>query len=135
MAGALFAATPAFAADDGGFYVGASIGQFGVDESGFSESDTSFKLFGGWMYNQFIGGDLEYIDGGTVRDGDFGIDSTGINVSIKGNWPVTEQFDVFGKVGYYFWDADIDVTNVTISPIARGNSAATAVHFLLPDSL
>ena len=85
MAGALFAATPAFAADDGGFYVGASIGQFGVDESGFSESDTSFKLFGGWMYNQFIGGDLEYIDGGTVRDGDFGIDSTGINVSIKGN--------------------------------------------------
>jgi opacity protein-like surface antigen len=110
MAGALFAATPAFAADDGGFYVGASIGQFGVDESGFSESDTSFKLFGGWMYNQFIGGDLEYIDGGTVRDGDFGIDSTGINVSIKGNWPVTEQFDVFGKVGYYFWDADIDVT-------------------------
>jgi opacity protein-like surface antigen len=62
------------------------------------------------MFNQFIGGDLEYIDGGTVRDGDFGIDSTGFNVSVKGNWPVTEQFDVFGKVGYYFWDADIDVT-------------------------
>ena len=110
MAGALFAATPAFATDDGGFYVGASIGQFSVDESGFSESDTSFKLFGGWMFNQFIGGDLEYIDGGTVGEGDFGIDSTGFNVSIKGNWPVTEQFDVFGKVGYYFWDADIDVT-------------------------
>ncbi len=110
IAGALFAATPAIAADDGGFYAGASIGQFGVDENGFSESDTSFKLFGGWMFNQFIGGDLEYIDGGTVRDGDFGIDSTGFNVSIKGNWPVTEQFDVFAKVGYYFWDADIDVT-------------------------
>ena len=110
MAGALFAATPAFAADDGGFYVGASIGQFGVDESGFSESDTSFKLFGGWMYNQFVGGAVEYIDGGTVGDNNFGIDSTGINASLKGNFPISEQFDVFGKVGYYFWDADIDLT-------------------------
>ena len=38
-----------------------------------------------------------------------GIDSTGVNASLKGNWPITEQFDVFGKVGYYFWDADIDL--------------------------
>ena len=60
------------------------------------------------MFNQFVGGELEYIDGGTVRDGAFGIDSTGLNASLKGNWPITEQFDVFGKVGYYFWDADID---------------------------
>ena len=60
------------------------------------------------MFNQYIGGEVEYIDGGTVRDGDFGVDSTGINLSLKGNWPVTEQFDVFGKVGYYFWDADLD---------------------------
>jgi predicted porin len=36
------------------------------------------------------------------------IDPTGINLSVKGNWPVTEQFDVFAKVGYFFWDADID---------------------------
>lgn len=42
VASALFATAPVFAADDGGFYVGASIGQFGVDETGFSESDTSF---------------------------------------------------------------------------------------------
>jgi OOP family OmpA-OmpF porin len=110
LASALFATAPVFAADDGGFYVGASIGQFGVDETGFSESDTSFKLFGGWMLNPFVGADIEYIDGGTVGEGDFGIDSTGINLSIKGNWPVSEQFDLFAKVGYYFWDADIDVT-------------------------
>jgi OOP family OmpA-OmpF porin len=108
VATTLLAASPAMAADDGGFYAGASLGIFNVDESNFSESDTGYKLFGGWMFNQFIGGDVEYIDGGTVREGDFGIDSTGVNLSLKGNWPVTEQFDVFGKVGYYFWDADLD---------------------------
>ncbi len=110
VATTLLAASPAMAADDGGFYAGASLGIFNVDESGFSESDTGYKLFGGWMFNQFVGGEVEYIDGGTVRDGGFGIDSTGINLSAKGNWPVNEQFDVFGKVGYYFWDADIDFT-------------------------
>ena len=109
VAATLLAASPAMAADDGGFYAGAGIGYFGVDESGFDESDTGFKLFGGWMYNQYVGGELEYIDGGTVRDGEFGIETTAVNVSLKGNWPVTEQLDVFGKVGYFFWDADVDL--------------------------
>lgn len=110
IAATLLAASPAMAADDGGFYVGAGIGIFGVDEGSFDESDTGFKLFGGWMFNQYVGGELEYIDGGTVGDRDLGVDSTGVNLALKGNWPVTEQFDVFGKVGYFFWDADIDLT-------------------------
>jgi len=111
VAAALLAATPAMATDDGGFYVGAGLGIFSVDESSFSESDTGFKLFGGWMFNQFVGGELEYIDGGTVREGNFGIDSTGLNASLKGNWPINEQFDVFGKVGYFFWDAEFDAAS------------------------
>ncbi len=111
MATALLAASPAaMATDEGGFYAGAGIGLFGVDEGNFDESDTGFKLFGGWMFNQYVGGEVEYIDGGTVGDSNFGIDSTGINASLKGNFPISEQFDVFGKVGYYFWDADIDLT-------------------------
>jgi OOP family OmpA-OmpF porin len=108
VAATLLASAPAMAAEDGGFYVGAGIGQFSVNEGGFDESDTGYKLFGGWMFNQYVGGELEYIDGGTVGDNNFGIDTTAFNVSVKGNWPVTEQFDVYGKVGYFFWDADID---------------------------
>lgn len=30
--------------------------------------------------------------------------------ALKGNWPVNQNFDLFGKVGYYFWDADIDLS-------------------------
>jgi OOP family OmpA-OmpF porin len=108
IAATLLAASPAMAADGGGFYAGAGIGIFGVDEGSFDESDTGFKLFGGWMFNPYVGGELEYIDGGTVSQGDFGVDSTAVNASLKGNWPVTGQFDVFGKVGYYFWDGDLD---------------------------
>lgn len=107
VAATLLAASPAMAADDGGFYVGAGIGIFGVEEGSFDESDTGFKLFGGWMLDQYVGGKLEYIDGGTVGDSELGVDSTGINVALKNNWPVAEQLDVFGKVGYFFWDADM----------------------------
>ena len=81
-----------------------------MDEGSCDESDTGFKLFGGWMFNQYVGGEVEYIDGGTVGDNSFGIDSTGINASLKGNWHVNQNFDLFGKVGYYFWDADIDLS-------------------------
>jgi len=109
VATALLAASPAMAADDGGFYVGAGVGSFGVDVDGFSGDDTGFKVLGGWMFNKYIGGELEYIDGGTVEDSGFGIDTTALNASVKGNWPVTEQFDVYGKVGYFFWDADVDL--------------------------
>ena len=62
MATALLAASPAaMATDEGGFYAGAGIGLFGVDEGNFDESDTGFKLFGGWMFNQYVGGEVEYI--------------------------------------------------------------------------
>jgi OOP family OmpA-OmpF porin len=110
VAAALLSAAPAMAADGGGFYVGGAIGQFSVDEGSFDESDTGYKLVGGWMFNQYVGGEVEYIDGGTVEDNNFGIDSTGINAALKGNWPVTEQINLYGKVGYFFWDADIDLT-------------------------
>ena len=39
------------------------------------------------MFNQYVGGVCEYIDGGTVGDNNFGVDSTDINASLRGNWP------------------------------------------------
>jgi hypothetical protein len=65
----LLSATPAMAADGTGFYVGAGVGSMGVDVGEFSGDDTSFKIFGGWDFNQFLGGELEYIDGGGAAGG------------------------------------------------------------------
>jgi OmpA-OmpF porin, OOP family len=121
-AAALFA-SPAFAADDGGFYVGAGFGSFGLDtdiEAGvdFSGDDTAFKVFGGYGFNQYLAVELEYIDGGTVEDTydvegsplKVGIDVSGFNANVVGAWPIGEQFKVFGKLGILFWDADFDAS-------------------------
>lgn len=102
----LLSATPAMAADGAGFYVGAGVGSMSVDVGDFSGDDTSFKIFGGWDFNQYIGGELEYIDGGTAEDSGFEIDVSGFNASLKGTYPFTEQFSAFGKIGMIFWDAD-----------------------------
>lgn len=101
-------ATPAMAADDGGFYLGAGVGSFGVDVGGFGGDDVGFKVLGGWMFNPYIGAELEYIDGGTAEDRGVEIDMSGFNASLRGAYPVGEQFSVYAKLGMLFWDADFD---------------------------
>jgi opacity protein-like surface antigen len=108
LAGMTMAATPALAADDGGFYVGAGIGQFGVDVGGFSGDDTGFKLFGGWMFLPVLGVELEYIDGGTAEDRGVEIDVSGFNTSLRAAY-AWDAFNVFGKLGMIFWDADFSI--------------------------
>lgn len=105
----LVLAAPAMAADDGGVYIGAGVGSFGVDIGGFGGDDVGFKVFGGWMFNPYIGAELEYIDGGTAEDAGAEIDVSGFNASLRGAYPVTDQFSVFAKVGMLFWDADVDL--------------------------
>jgi OOP family OmpA-OmpF porin len=105
LAAATLAFSPVVAADSGP-YVGAGIGYFGLDADGFDGSDTAFKLFGGYRMNQYFATELEYIDGGKPDDSGFEIDISGFNLSVLGSWPVTEQFDVFAKLGVLFWDAE-----------------------------
>jgi opacity protein-like surface antigen len=108
LAGMTMAATPALAADGTGFYVGAGIGQMGVDVGGFSGDDTGFKVFGGWMFLPVLGAELEYIDGGTAEDRGVEIDVSGFNASLRPaySW---DRFSVFGKLGMIFWDADFSL--------------------------
>jgi predicted porin len=38
------------------------------------------------------------------------IDSAGVFVSMLGFYPVSDAFDLFGKVGMYYYDTDADMT-------------------------
>jgi opacity protein-like surface antigen len=122
LAMAALAVSPAMAADDGGFYVGAGFGSLEIDIDDFEEGadftgqDTAYKLFGGWKFNKYIGGELEWIDGGTAEEKyttgvdtlKAGIDVSGFNLSLLGAFPIGEQFDVFAKLGLFNWNADVD---------------------------
>jgi OOP family OmpA-OmpF porin len=115
-------AMPALAADDQGFYAGAGAGQLSVDFSGdidgtlfsFDDSDTAFRVFGGWQFNENFGLEAGYVDGGSATetfniegtDVDVDIDVTGIDLLLRGILPMGESFFAFAQAGVIFWDAD-----------------------------
>jgi len=118
---------PALAAEDQGFYAGAGAGQFSIDFSGdllgtsisFDDSDTAFRVFGGWQFNEFFAVEGGYVDGGTASetlnvggtDVDFDIDMTGFDLMLRGTLPMGESFYGFAEAGMVFWDADFSATS------------------------
>jgi len=99
----------AVAATEG--YVGLGFGQTFVDDGNFGETDTGYKVFGGARFNPHIAAELAYVDLGDPEDDFFGILRT-IEVKafsgwVKGIWPVTQHFDLYGKLGVAYWETDI----------------------------
>jgi OOP family OmpA-OmpF porin len=119
------AAPAAYAQDeDAGFYLGGGVGQFNaqiddvddvdgtVDE--WDEDDTAYKFFGGYRMNPFLAFELAYINlgepSGAVipgRNVDASVD--GFAPYVVGTIPLGEWFEVYGRLGYYFYDATLGV--------------------------
>ncbi len=99
-------------------YVGFSIGQATIqdacDSSAISvvsceDSDTSFKVYGGAKTHRNFAFEVAYIDMGEVVITDNintqTIEATGLNSSVFGIIPASNNVDVFAKVGLMYWEA------------------------------
>ena len=118
------------AGSDSGFYIGGSVGQATVEfkdqtstgESiDFSESDTAYKIFGGYNFGIIPLIDLaiegSYVDfgsqsatlstGTTIQSEITGWDAFGLAALTFG------PFSVFGKAGVISWDSDFIIGGVT----------------------
>jgi opacity protein-like surface antigen len=109
-----------------GFYAGGGLGQFNasiddvddvdatVDE--WDEDDTAYKIFAGYRLNRFLGFELDYINlgepSGAVVPG-FNVDSAvdGFAPYVVGTIPLGAYFEVYGRLGYYFYDATTGIEN------------------------
>lgn len=106
------------------WYFGGAIGQsqFDVDTGSFSasgataiatdDSDTAFKIFGGYRFNPTWGLEVGYVDFGSVgirgtASGPFNVtaDVTALTVAGVGTLPITSAVSAFGKAGLYLWDS------------------------------
>ena len=109
--------SPLAFAQDSGWYVGASAGQSKAKDScpnsipvGVSCDDTSgaYGVFGGYQFNKYLGAELGYTDLGEVTASGLGTTETikvkGIELLGVGTFPINPQFEVYGKVGVFFWD-------------------------------
>lgn len=113
---AAMTAFPTFAADNG-IYLGASVGQSGVqaDDIGFDGGDfdgdaTGFKAIAGWRFVDWLSVEANYVDLGsgddTVDGEKLEVDASGITLSAVGFLPIG-PVDVFARVGAINWDADV----------------------------
>ncbi len=119
-------APAAYADNPEGFYAGAGVGRFNaqIDDvqavgpavDDWDEDDTAYKVFGGWRFNEIIAFEVAYINlgepSGEVVPG-FNLDA-----SVDGFAPYVVAtiplgiFEVYGRLGYYFYDANLATETV-----------------------
>jgi OOP family OmpA-OmpF porin len=124
---ALAAASAAQAQDnESGFYAGGGIGQFDVAIDDFDDvedtvdaydsDDSAWKLFGGWRMNPYVAFEVAYINLGSPEDEilpetELTVETDGFAPYVVGTFPIGDWFEVFGKVGYYWYSTDLEVTS------------------------
>lgn len=120
-----------------GWYIGASVGQSEFDLGSGAEldallltdgitsttttddSDTGWKLFGGFAFSENFAVEAGYVDFGesefnttvtapAIAAGVYNtaVETTSFYVDLVGTVPVTDSFNVFGKVGFNRWDVE-----------------------------
>lgn len=102
-----------------GFYAGASIGEASIDACGDAaavgatscdDSDTSWKIFGGYELNQNFAVEAAWVDLGEINASGPGVSVTaegdGFVADVKGTLPLNDQFGVFAKVGLISWELE-----------------------------
>jgi opacity protein-like surface antigen len=112
----LMAGAAAQADTQPGFYAGVGIGSgtIEVDEVDFDESDTAFKIFGGYQFNENFAVELTYLDGGAPEmtvsgpgvTGSVEAEVTGLNAAVLGRIPLASTFAIFGKIGLTSYDVE-----------------------------
>lgn len=86
------------------------------------DTDTSWKIFGGYQFTEIWGAEVAYVDlGKFTASGNLTVPPDTLSfsdqeevqtISLLGTarLPITDQFGVFGKVGAFYWDAEADFT-------------------------
>jgi len=119
-------------ASDGGFYIGAGIGQINTEVDDvfgtsfdFDEDDVGFKLFGGYKFFPWLRVEGIYLDGGNPEFRETaGSESASLNIEVQSlvaaavfSLPIGDSFDLFVKPGFAYWDSEttFSYTSPTLS--------------------
>lgn len=103
-----------------GAFLGASVGQGAVNEDdpmfSFDETDTAYKVHGGFRFGKFFGLEASYVDLGNP-EGDIGGGVTAeVGTTLWDGFvvlvlPLGDHFEIFGKGGFMYWDSEVDLSS------------------------
>lgn len=128
FAGALAAPQPVLA-QESGWYLGGSLGRAKLKEwctvgptdvlTACEDTDTAWKLLGGYRFNRYVAIEGTYIDWGkvtgTVNATNVSAEHTSMGVAAVGSFGFTPQFSVFGKAGFLMTEQEIRRSTATSS--------------------
>jgi opacity protein-like surface antigen len=130
------------------FYAGASLGQSkfkgacdsdsGIALSNCKDSDTAWKIFGGYQFTPYLGLEVGYNDfgrissdasvvvGGSTFAGNAKIEATAFELTGIGSLPLGHQFSLYGKLGVYYAEtkSSADIRQTT-APFASASASAS----------
>ena len=136
----------ATAASAGGFYVGGSFGQTSADLGGSlgsvpgvntDDSDTGFKVMGGYNVMKFLSVEAAFVDVGHVSidatvpgigSSSITAEADGFSVEALGIFPFANKFEVFAKAGFYLWDGDATVAVTGFPTTSAGDDGTDATY-------
>ena len=116
-------------AQDGGFYLGGGLGQSKLKEwcdtggstvtfASCKDTDTAWKVLGGYRFNRYIAAEGTYIDWGEVTastaTAQVAAQQQSYGLAVVGTLPLGERFELFGKIG--FLKTEQETRRITPSP-------------------
>jgi OOP family OmpA-OmpF porin len=112
-------------------YVGVGVGRSDYDlrcTQGFScdDTDTAYKIFTGGKFSRLLGIEAGYVYLGKAEANGGETKAQGINVSLIGNVPIGDIFNVYAKVGGIFGWTD---TGASIPGAATGDRHGLNVSY------
>lgn len=128
-------------AQDAGFYAGGAFGQSKIKDAcdglgaGIScdDTDSSWKIFGGYQFNKNFAAELGYVDLGKATASAPGVTA---NVKAKGfeflgvgTLPLSDGFSAYGKLGFFRWDADASIAIPAFGALGTFSESGTDVTF------
>ncbi len=121
-------------------YVGVSGGRSEVDvgDNDFDKGK-SYDIYGGYRFHPNFAIEASYTDLGTATDelvGVIDLEVDGVNLSLVGILPVSENIELFAKVGMYYWDAKLDADQFgNVSTDGEDISYSGGVFFALTPTI
>ncbi|HSG98377.1 MAG TPA: porin family protein [Woeseiaceae bacterium] len=118
-------ATPGLVLADSGLFIGGSVGSTTLDESidgtVFDDNATAFRLVTGYQFGDMLGLEIGYQDFGELDETVDGPIPVQASISADGwtagatlDLPLGDRFSLFGRAGYFFWDADVVVDGLAV---------------------
>jgi OmpA-OmpF porin, OOP family len=111
----LLASASASAADDSGFYLGASFGEATQNNAVFHGEDETFRWLAGYEFNKYLAIEGGFVDAGKQKDniGNLRVTSAsnGVFLSVLAKYPIGERFAPYARFGGVSYETQTTLSN------------------------